>query len=66
MLGDLRVRAGVCGPSLRPGPNHNSERPAHDDLSCVMRCPVMLARIASFTFGIIAPPALVGWLVFLH
>jgi hypothetical protein len=31
-----------------------------------MRCPVMLARIASFTFGIIAPPALVGWLVFLH
>jgi hypothetical protein len=28
--------------------------------------PVMIARIASFTFGIIAPPALVGWLVFLH
>jgi len=26
----------------------------------------MLARIASFTFGIIAPLALVGWVVFLH
>jgi hypothetical protein len=34
--------------------------------SCVTRCPVVLARIASFTFGIIAPPPLVGWLVFLH
>jgi len=26
----------------------------------------MIARIASFLFGIVAPPALVGWLVFLH
>jgi hypothetical protein len=30
------------------------------------RSPVMIARIASFLFGIVAPPALVGWLVFLH
>ena len=34
--------------------------------SRAMRWPVMIARIASFTLGIVAPPALVGWLVFLH
>jgi hypothetical protein len=28
--------------------------------------PVMISRLASFTLGIVAPPALVGWLVFLH
>jgi len=26
----------------------------------------MISRLASFTLGIVAPPALVGWLVFLH
>jgi hypothetical protein len=28
--------------------------------------PVMIARIASFTLGVVAPPAVIGWLVFLH
>jgi hypothetical protein len=28
--------------------------------------PVMISRIASFALGIVTPPALVGWLVFLH
>jgi len=26
----------------------------------------MISRLASFTLGIVAPSALVGWLVFLH